>query len=498
MQTSLQATSRRMSSLLEKQFLKLPMVVWFLLIYFVLQALLYSLLRNGASYDGAEQLITSQALELGYGRSQPPLYTWLLVLFQSFMPGLLSAEHALKATLFIIGYGVIYASGRAIGLSRPAAALAVGATFLLPEIGWQSQTAYTHSTLIFATCSLLLLVFLKLDEKSSLFQHILFGALAGLSLLSKFSAAFLIAAMFATFLYEGRLRAIFGRRQALAGLLAFVLIILPHLIWSANHLEQLFALSERFEFNAYSNPIIARLVGLGNYLASVVIFSGTLGLVSALFIGWRGFRRPHLQAGETRLIILQIAAVLIMALVPILSGAADFAPRWPLAALFPLGLVAAILVNRLRQEQIGLFVALCLIVAMAYMIGTNLRSMKSQSRMQYDYALLLAEIEQATGKVDVAAITDYPVLANLRLVRPSLHLVMQEFPFTQAFLPDPKQPQDAQPRLVYLWTGKGDAPATILAMMALEGRQVSEMKQASFAVHDVKGQLTNANVQAAW
>src|SRR5690606_17330767 len=89
MQTSLQATSRRMSSLLEKQFLKLPMVLWFLLIYFVLQALLYSLLRNGASYDGAEQLITSQALELGYGRSQPPLYTWLLVLFQSFMPGLL-------------------------------------------------------------------------------------------------------------------------------------------------------------------------------------------------------------------------------------------------------------------------------------------------------------------------------------------------------------------------------------------------------------------------
>ena len=46
------------------------------------QAVILSFVRTGTSFDGAEQLLYTQTLELGYGRSQPPLYTWLLRLFQ--------------------------------------------------------------------------------------------------------------------------------------------------------------------------------------------------------------------------------------------------------------------------------------------------------------------------------------------------------------------------------------------------------------------------------
>lgn len=42
---------------------------------FLAQAVILSAIRTGTSYDGAEQLLYSQYVALGYGRSQPPLYT---------------------------------------------------------------------------------------------------------------------------------------------------------------------------------------------------------------------------------------------------------------------------------------------------------------------------------------------------------------------------------------------------------------------------------------
>lgn len=473
----------------EGQSFGIPWPIVFVVGYFVVQALLLTLTRNGASFDGAEQLVTAQALQWGYGRSQPPLYTWMLMALQGVIASPLAAEHVLKALLFIGGFSAIYGSGRRIGLGRPACALAMLFVFLLPEIGWQAQTAYTHSTLVFATGALLLFVFLGLSPTSPAWHHALFGALCGLALLSKFSAGFLILAMIVALVATGELRKIFPFRRLLLSLACLVAVIAPHAIWSLNNLDLLFALSNRFELDAYSNPIVARAVGLATYCLSVLIFIAPLALVTGLVAGWPWrFLRPW-SAGERRLHAMFLAGLGIMALTPILSGASDFAPRWPLAAAFPYCLVAASFMDRVRPSRIAPLSLFCVALALVFVVAINVRSSLPGSRYENDYRDLLARLEEKVGPVRSAAIADYPVLANLRIARPDLRLIMPEFPFTGGFLDG---------NTVYLWTGDEGMPEALKAQARQAGRDPDALVSVQVPVHDSYGNATETVVQAAF
>ncbi len=467
----------------------LPYPVLFVIGYFLLQALLLSLTRNGASFDGAEQLVTSQSLEWGYGRSQPPLYTWLLFGLEGLVRAPLVAEHLLKAALFIIGFSAIYVTARQIGFSKSAAAVAMFATFLLPEIGWQAQTAYTHSTLVFATGSMLLYSFSRLSPQSGTAQMALFGLLAGLALLSKFSAAYLIVAMLAVLWWQGELLAILARKQALAALACLVLLVAPHLVWSFLHPDLLFALKGRFELEAYSNPLVARAVGLLNYLVSVAIFIAPVALASGLAAGWPWrFLRPMMD-GEKRLHAVLFCGLGIMALTPILSGASDFAPRWPLAAIFFYGIIATSFVDRIRPQRLAAFGMIAVLIAVVFMCVMSIRSSLPESRFENDYNALLSRIEQKAGPVRSVVIADYPVLANLRLARPDLRLVMDEFPFTQRYL---------GPQSVYLWISDGGMPERLKALARKAGRDPDNLVWVEIPVIDSYGNETSTVVRAAF
>lgn len=466
-----------------------PNPILFIVGYFVVQAILLTITRNGASFDGAEQLITGQALEWGYGRSQPPLYTWMLVAIDQFVPGPLTAEHVLKAGLFIAGYAAIYGTALRIGLGRGAAALAMLATFLMPEIGWQAQTAYTHSTLVFATGALLLYVYFGLSARSSVWQHVLFGAVAASTLLSKFSAGFLILSMFAGSAFLGEFRAVFWRRRALAGLAVFLVLLAPHAVWSLNHLELLFALKGRFEFDEYTNPIVARAVGFVTYLSAVAIFVGPLVIAAGIASGWPWRLLRGWTPGERKLHVVFFAGLCLMALTPLLSGGSDFAPRWPLAAVFYYGIIAASFVDRVSPRRVAGFAAVCVIVALAFMVAINVRSSLPGSRSENDYVALLANIERRTGPIQSVVIADYPVLANLRVARPALRLVMDEFPFSTRF---------RDPRSVYLWTTEGGIPERLKAQMRAAGRDPDQMVWVEIPVSDTYGNRTSTLVRAAY
>ncbi|MBP0437831.1 glycosyltransferase family 39 protein [Tianweitania sediminis] len=478
----------RWHSLLEGRWLGVPWPILLMVGYFVLQATLLTLTRNGASFDGAEQLVTAQALQWGYGRSQPPLYTWLLVALQQFITAPLAAEHVLKALLFIAGYLAIYGSARRIGLGRPASTLAMLFLFLMPEIGWQAQTAYTHSALVFSTGAMLLFVYLGLAPTSPAWEHALFSALAGLAMLSKFSAGYLVVAMLVGLAATHQLRLCFPVRRLLLTLAVFAAIVAPHALWSLNHLDLLFALSGRFELETYANPLVGRLIGLATYCVSVLVFIAPLGVVAGAASGfpWR-FLRP-MSAGEQRLHAMFLAGLAVMALTPVVSGASDFAPRWPLAAVFPYSLVAASFVDRLRPERIGPLVLFCAAIAVAFMLAINTRSSLPGSRYENDYAGLLARLEDQVGPIQSAVISDYPVLANLRIARPELRLIMPEFPFTERFLD-----RDT----VYLWTGDEGMPGSLVAEAAKVGRDPQSLTTVEVPIIDSYGNVTDATLHAA-
>ncbi len=55
-----------------------PLAILLVPVYFAINGAVLALTRSGTSYDGAEQLLYTQYWDWGYGRSQPPLYTWIL------------------------------------------------------------------------------------------------------------------------------------------------------------------------------------------------------------------------------------------------------------------------------------------------------------------------------------------------------------------------------------------------------------------------------------
>ncbi|MEE4313123.1 MAG: glycosyltransferase family 39 protein, partial [Desulfofustis sp.] len=97
--------------------LLLEHVVLFIIGYFVLQVLVRLITTPGAVIDESEQLLLTQHFSLGYN-AQPPLYTWIqMVFFAFFGPGIL-AMTVLKNLLLALVYLLTYRIGRLLTGNR--------------------------------------------------------------------------------------------------------------------------------------------------------------------------------------------------------------------------------------------------------------------------------------------------------------------------------------------------------------------------------------------
>ena len=141
----------------EKNTFGLPAAVLFVLCYFAFQAILVTFVSNGAGLDDAEQLANIGYLDWGYGGSQPPLYTWITNITASVLG-------TSMLTLQIVKFGVlaslflsVFAAMRLLGFSRIVALASMLGLFLIPQIGWESQRALTHSVAGTAGCGRALL-----------------------------------------------------------------------------------------------------------------------------------------------------------------------------------------------------------------------------------------------------------------------------------------------------------------------------------------------------
>src|SRR5690606_30560118 len=140
----------------------------------------------------AEQLIYLPHFWMGYGSSQPPLYSWLSVIGAK----LLGINHLslkiVKYLLFLLAAVCVAASIRKLGYSRRAAAAALLGLFTIPEIVWEMQRALTHSVAAFAFSAMLVLALVTLFEKRTLARYVFFGVATGLALLSNYNDVLLL------------------------------------------------------------------------------------------------------------------------------------------------------------------------------------------------------------------------------------------------------------------------------------------------------------------
>lgn len=409
---------------------------WLMLAVFLGQAGVLSLLRSGTSYDGAEQLIYTQVFDFGYGRSQPPLFTWMLLGMQQVFGVSQIAENLLKFALLGAGFAAIWRIAVALGSDRVVAAAAMVSLFLTVEIGFEAQRNYTHSVLLFALTGWIAVIYLGLLERRSVGQYLLMGALMGAVMLSKYNAALMIFALVVADLSLREAGVFRAKASGLVWLVAAV-VGLPHAIWAVANPDEVFALSAGFVGGQAPSLAATAVRGVGAYLEAALGLLGPLALVAGIAMVWR--QRPAVavpKGAEARRVLWRWVLLMAIAglLVTLLTTATVVRMRWLIPLCVPLVPLSICAVLARAPRATGGVMAVGLILGVVSVAGQWVQSLWINPRTDYDYAALATDMAEAGLPMDIVAVS-YAEFANLRLYGVD-RVVVPVLPDPAALAPD--------------------------------------------------------------
>ncbi|MBJ6131322.1 glycosyltransferase family 39 protein [Ochrobactrum sp. Q0168] len=456
---------RHTASTADKEILGLPWAVLFVICYFVLQAVLVTYISNGAGLDDAEQLANIGYLDWGYGGSQPPLYTWTTNLAASVlgtsMLTLQIVKFGMLASLFLSVFGAM----RLLGFSRAVASASMLGLFLIPQIGWESQRALTHSVAGTAACGWTFLAFAWHMRKRNALSAAALGVAMTAALLGKFNASFFLIMLIITALSVPEYRAVLLSKLSGITLLAFAICIGPTARWMFAHKSSVLARSSKFQMGASGNPIFDRLNGMESFVEAAFLFS-VLALAIAAIIALIHFKKRTVPTtpytpGETFMRRLVLVGLLIVLSGVIATGANDVKDRWLQPVLFLLPAVLAFRLERFRignrpvieYAAMGALVALLVPPVLSYYLvyGSSVPPYG-----QLDYRQLYTEIS-SHGPFKTIVADNPQIPGNFRLFDPSLKVVHSETPEGAK--------QIAAPILI-LWFGDATPNAQIASLLA--------------------------------
>ena len=334
-----------------------------------------TLISSGMKWDESEQILWAQHLALGYG-PQPPLYSWLQwAVCQVLGPSVLALA-VLKHALIALTYCLAWLAGRQLLSDKGAWWVAAG-LLLMPPFGWDSLRDQTHTVMVTAMTMGLWWAVLRQVRRPQPVNFVLIGLFCGLGMLSKYSYAMLIGALFAASMTVAPVRsAIFAKGWWLAPLVG-LLLFAPHASWLASHWSM--ATTETVQKMSISAEV-SRLKGLGN-LATALLATLGLWLISVLLSyrsrlwtatqstppATRSWAWPLLQ----RYLLIIAACLLAMVLA---ADVTDFKQRWmlPLTAIAPLALY--VWRPALLEQNVGRsFTAIVLVFALVFLAMATLR-----------------------------------------------------------------------------------------------------------------------------
>ena len=463
---------------------KMTAALCFVAAYFAFQAVMITLVSNGAGLDDAEQLAYIGPLHLGYGGSQLPLYTWIASSVSDELGIHLLTLQIVKFGLLASLFVSVYLGARLLGLSRAVAAAGMLAIFLLPPIGWESQRALTHSVAGIAGSSWAFLAFAWHMRRKSFASAVLFGLAVAAALLGKPNASIFIAALVLTALTVADYRRVLLSRYGVVALVVALAALTPTALWMLDHKGAVLARTSKFALDKIG-PIAGRVQGLGELMQGAVLFAAPLLVFFAIML-WRqrkGRKMPseaETGAAGYRFLVRLVPVALAMTIAGILvSGTSRVEDRWlqPVLFLAPMGLAAAF-APRLSSEQgfrrlsfWSALVAVILIPGLAYHLHYG--SAGKPPIGQLDYASLY---RQARSDLDFRAVlSDGPQLpGNMRLFDPSLVPIHYEMPDSLQRIRRP---------LLVVWFGDKDPPPIVPAMLKAANLDLADARIVRMRLH---------------
>jgi 4-amino-4-deoxy-L-arabinose transferase-like glycosyltransferase len=206
---------------------------WLVFCYFAVQLCVRLVVASPLEVDDAE-MVGQIHWALGYSKSHPPLYHWLVRicydLFHSWPAATAFPKYALQAAAYLL----IYHAARRVSGSAVAGAVAVAFFFFIPVV-WKTQTKLTHSILGFTATAALLHSLVCILFRPGWKAFTWLGVAAAIGLLAKYNFLLVLLSAVIAALAVGDVRRLFRTRTAFLAVAIPVLLTLPHLLWVLAH-----------------------------------------------------------------------------------------------------------------------------------------------------------------------------------------------------------------------------------------------------------------------
>ncbi len=224
--------------------------------------------------DMTEAYAWGQEFQLGYTK-HPPVFPWVAGAWFSVFPRTQWAFFLLSAVAAAVGLaGVWLLAGRLLSPAHQTAALLL--SVLTPFFNTLAATFNANSILLLVW-PWTVYAFVRSIDTGRRIDAILFGALAALALLSKYSSILLLVVCFAAALLHPRARGYFASPAPYLAMAVAGLLFAPHLLWAiGNHLSTVNYVLEKEH--------IGRLEGLQLATTSMLGALAFLGLAALAFV----------------------------------------------------------------------------------------------------------------------------------------------------------------------------------------------------------------------
>ncbi len=318
-------------------FKKYPFQI-FLFLHFALWSFI-PLLRKSLPMDSIEAISWGKFCDFGTNK-HPPLSGWLAGFFYQ----VLGFEtpfsiYVLNQLCVIVGLIYVYRLAYCF-VSKEKAILSA---MLLEGVIYYgfSSLEYNVNVVSLALWPMCAYYFYQALHKQKLSDWILFGLLAGLNLLNKYTSAILLFSMGLYLIFDGRARASLKNYKLYLSVLVGVLVVAPHLWWLYQH--DFFVLNYfvgRSSQSVFDNiPFLNHVVYPLKFIGAQVLFAlGTLLVYFISSIKETKVSTPHGKEDINFLIYLGVLPVVLMFCISLVFGM-KLKSMWGFPTLYLLGLL---------------------------------------------------------------------------------------------------------------------------------------------------------------
>lgn len=381
---------------------------------------------------------------LGYGKSQPPLYHWLVILVMrglDYWPAIAILKYlSLTATGLLIYDATRRASG-----SRVAGAMAALSLAFVHQIIWLSQLTLSHAVLAVAAAAATLHALTLILQKGSMRNFIWLGVAVTVGLLSKYNfAIYLISVVIAAATLR-EFRIALWRPQLAVTTAIVCLAVEPHALWAAQHPAATMARAKKLYVQkvifGYRIPL-GGLEGFASLLWATLSSVIPMTAIRAIVQGRRRASRPNaagLDADAVRKLCLRtlIIAFGVCAAVVFAGGIKNVPERYLVTLLIPFPIWLALAYPIEHDPRAALRYGRCaVVVALFCAIALAGRMLFGANEYTFPYQAVAA---------DITRFAQPPFSVFGRTLEQRANLVIR-IPGAQAFDPD-----QSPPRVLAVW-----------------------------------------------